>query len=119
MFVARCNSSFRQLILHAPHGFALKAHLNHGVDQVSSREVLNRSFEESPLQGRNYVWNENDKAGVKIHFPEKLDEVHAVVCDEREFVFDDPLCQRPVRLAAQAEVVDVGCLETGGMGQPD
>jgi hypothetical protein len=56
---------------------------------------------------------------VKLHFPEDPEEVHTIVCDEREFVFDDPLGQRPVRLAAQAEVIDVGCLETGGMGQPD
>ena len=56
---------------------------------------------------------------MKLHFPEDPEEVHTIVCDEREFVFDDPLGQRPVRLAAQAEVIDVGCLETGGMGQPD
>jgi hypothetical protein len=46
---------------------------------------------------------------------EELKEVQAVVRDEREPVFDDPLGQFPVRLAVQTEVVDVHCLKTSGM----
>src|SRR6266542_521473 len=37
------------------------------------------------------IWG--NETGVQIHFAEELDQVHAVVRDKREFVFDDPLCQ--------------------------
>ena len=52
---------------------------------------------------------------MQIHFPEELQEIHAVVRDERELVLDDPLGQFPVRLATQTEVVDVHCFKTSGM----
>jgi YD repeat-containing protein len=46
---------------------------------------------------------------VQFHLTEELNKVEAVVGDERELVFDDPLGQFPVRLAAQAEMIDMGC----------
>ena len=42
---------------------------------------------------------------------EEPHKVDAVVGDEREFIFDDPRSQYPIRLAAQAEVIHVSCLK--------
>ena len=75
-------------------------------------------MEESALQCRDHVWNQDNKAQVQFHFAEELDEVRAVVGHKREFIRRYSLRKRRVRLAAQAEVVDVRCRGARGMGDP-
>jgi hypothetical protein len=55
--------------------------------------------------------------GSPMHFDlaEQPKKVDAIVGDEREFIFDYALGQFPVWLAAQAEMIYVGCLKTRAM----
>jgi len=52
---------------------------------------------------------------MEVHFGEEPDEIRAVIGDERGLVLHDPFSQRPVRLAAQAKVIDVIRQETSGV----
>jgi hypothetical protein len=54
---------------------------------------------------------------VQCHFAEEANKVNSVVRDERELVFDYSLGQFPVRIAAETEVVDMRCFETGAMSE--
>jgi hypothetical protein len=56
---------------------------------------LNGSLEQSSLNGRRHVRNENNQTSVKLHFSKHPEEVDAIVRHEREFVFVDPFGQRP------------------------
>ena len=64
-------------------------------------------LEESALEDRNDVGNDDNQAGAQIHASEKPNEVDAIVCNERQFVLSDPFGQDPIRLPAQTEVIDV------------
>jgi hypothetical protein len=50
-----------------------------------------------------------------LHLAEEPNKVDAVVRDDCELVFDNSLGQFPIRLAAQTEVIDMRCFETGAM----
>jgi hypothetical protein len=80
---------------------------------------LNGGLEQRSLQDGHYTRNQDNQAGMQIHFAEELKEVHAVVGDERELIYGDPFRHCPVGATTQPEVIHVGSLETGGMGQPD
>jgi hypothetical protein len=104
-----------QSVFHALYSLAFEAYLNHRVDQGSSSEKQEGPLKEGTLQAWDHIWNKNDEAGVKLHLPEEPNEVDAIIGDEREFIFQDSLGQFPVRLTTQAEMIDVGCFETGAM----
>ncbi len=56
---------------------------------------------------------------MQFHLAEKPNKIDAVVRDERELIFDDSVGELPVRLAAQPEMVDVACFESGAMSDTD
>jgi len=104
------------IIFHASHRIPCKAHLKDSVDQLSFRKVLERSKEESPLHSRSDVRDQYNETRVQIHLAKEPDEVGPVVGHECKLVLLDPLSQGPIRLAVQAEVVDVNRINTSGMG---
>ena len=61
---------------------------------------MNGGIKESTLESGNEIRDDYDQAGVQLRSGEKMKEVSAVICNERKFVFGNPLNQFPVGLAA-------------------
>jgi hypothetical protein len=72
------------LVFNAPHHLGIQGHLNHGIDQILSPQILKGGFEQGTLEGWNDIRNEHDQTGVQVHAPKKPKKVRSIVGNERD-----------------------------------
>lgn len=68
----------------------VQTYLNHRIDQDLSCQVLKSALEQSTLERRDGVRNDDDQTGVQFHLAGEPNKIDTVVRDERELVFGDP-----------------------------